>query len=645
MKICRIVKKVKINLEPFWGFDTYLILNIQILIVCLQLLSCDFKFNDLLQLNFSYMKYPSIFKLILFFYISLVPFLASSQDYILDENLNGQTIHTCSGTLYDSGGDTADYSNNSDYIVTICPNNENELIRIQFEYFDTEENYDVLTISHENGTTIAILDGDLNLDVHGYFESNIVDDPGGCLVLSFSSDGAYTRAGWMANISCFYPCQDFAINTDDNIDTFNICQNTPIEINCTSSFPNNNVYYNQTNENTEFTWSINNSIIASGLGLNSYSITPEQGLSSIIVSAVDTNGCMSNQISIPFKTSITPLFSGTNISPDTVNLNEDVLLQASITPVRWSNELITEVVGTTFLPDGSGAEYSTSLYFNNIETPEITSIYDIVSICVNMEHSFMGDLDISLECPNGSTLSLVEQAGGGTFLGEPVDNDNDMSPGVGYDYCWTPTTTNGAWSENTGGTLPAGEYEAEGSWSSLIGCPINGAWTINVTDNLSSDNGYIFSWGISFNPDIVQDSTHYTNSYDYDNSYWDGNNIVSSNNNSAIAQPNITGDIPYTFYATDDFGCTYDTTLSVHVVEETYATKLNQAPTLNITQNKNKINIWLQGEPTIVEILNIQGQALFTQKLNSGANSIKHKLPSGIYLIKTEYKTEKIIIP
>ncbi|PLX01013.1 MAG: hypothetical protein C0594_14800, partial [Marinilabiliales bacterium] len=187
-------------------------------------------------------------------------------------------------------------------------------------------------------------------------------------------------------------------------------------------------------------------------------------------------------------------------------------------------------------------------------------------------HSYLGDLTIYLTCPNGQSIDFIVYPNGcgGTFLGEPVDNGGGDSepPGVGYMYCWTPSATNGTWAENcgSGSTLPAGDYEAESPWTNLLGCPLNGDWTINITDNLYSDDGFIFQWNIGFDPALIPDNLwEFENHYDPADYAWTGENITTQSNGIGEAQPTTSGDIDYTFTATDDFGCAYDTVVSVYV--------------------------------------------------------------------------------
>ncbi|MBK9073186.1 MAG: hypothetical protein IPL79_19635 [Myxococcales bacterium] len=139
---------------------------------------------------------------------------------------------------------------------------------------------------------------------------------------------------------------------------------------------------------------------------------------------------------------------------------------------------------------------------------------DLLSACVIMEHSWIRDLQIEMVCPSGEIVVLQEflgTTGGQVFLGEPIDTDYDVpQPGVGYEYCWTPTATNLPLLEYANAnpgitTIPAGDYQPVGSFESLEGCTLDGAWSIKVTDLWGADNGYIFGWSLDFNPAIIQD--------------------------------------------------------------------------------------------------------------------------------------------
>ena len=55
---------------------------------------------------------------------------------------------------------------------------------------------------------------------------------------------------------------------------------------------------------------------------------------------------------------------------------------------------------------------------------------DLASFFINFEHSYMGDLTIQFECPSGQIITVHQQGGGGTALGEPVDTDGDLT----YEY-------------------------------------------------------------------------------------------------------------------------------------------------------------------------------------------------------------------
>ncbi len=178
--------------------------------------------------------------------------------------------------------------------------------------------------------------------------------------------------------------------------------------------------------------------------------------------------------------------------------------------------------GMLALPDGACpadetqpcAGYENDLNFTGFTPGQtLNDINKLLGICVNMEHSWMRDLVVFAECPSGTRVMLSDfmgQMGGQVFLGIPNDNDGtNPVPGVGWDYCWTPTATNAPWipyaNQTNVPTLPSGDYQSSQPLNAFVGCPLNGNWTIRVEDRWGSDNGYIFSWSVRFDPSIVED--------------------------------------------------------------------------------------------------------------------------------------------
>jgi subtilisin-like proprotein convertase family protein len=180
--------------------------------------------------------------------------------------------------------------------------------------------------------------------------------------------------------------------------------------------------------------------------------------------------------------------------------------------------------GATFLPDGNGNVYTTTLNVSGISNPIMTDPDEIQQVCLNIEHSFLGDLEMKLIAPDGTELILKERFnaadGNSCDLGEPIakapkdGGSSNTDPGIGYDYCFTPTPSYGTmvdesvnytrnYTDPIGNTytdkyLPSGAYTSYEPFSDLIGVPLNGDWTIWVKDHLPQDNGWIFNWSIVF---------------------------------------------------------------------------------------------------------------------------------------------------
>lgn len=508
-------------------------------------------------------------------------------------NMTNGTVNTCSGTFYDSGGSGSTYSTYEYYTYTICPSTPGAKVSLNFTSFNVEANYDMLTIYDGPNTASPSLGSyDNNVPLSGVVQAT-TSNASGCLTFVFESDGSIQYAGWQAAISCSQPCQTiqavFSSSSPAASGSYiNVCQGQTVSFSGSATFPQNGTSYTQSLATSTFTWDFGDGTTATGQNVT-HTYATEGGYDVDLV-VTDNHGCISyNDIDIRVRVSTTPTFSGTNVSPTSICLGQSATLTGSPHMTPWSQPTGATLAGTTYLPDGTGVSYTTQLCFTEFSPGQtVTAASDIVSLCMDLEHSYWGDLTISIACPNGSSMILTDgyssTATGYVNLGEPVDDDYSSTVGDPYTYCFTPSaaTTMDAlvtagpptysYTDNDGTAvssmsyIPGGNYAAEGAWSSLIGCPLNGCWVITVTDHLGSDDGSIFQWGINFNPALYPSLWGFTPTLA--TQQWSGtanSGLTTTTSNPATVNPTVAGNYTYTYTITDNYGCSYDTTVTLNV--------------------------------------------------------------------------------
>ncbi len=528
----------------------------------------------------------------------------SAQTYLIS-SYNNQTISTCSGTFYDSGGPNGGYVSGQSYIVTIAPAAAG-FTDVSFTSFavsigDVLEVFDGASV---NSPLIGVYNNG-NTPVGQTIRASLFN-PGGKLTFRWSSVGQ--GAGWAANISCGVPCQDFnavvlsstpQFTSTNGIYYIDICPGDSVQLTASAVFPFNNFYYHQDTATTTFSWNFNGGAVVNGKSVSAV-FNNVQGYNAYII-AEDTNGCRASQATeVRIRVSTPPVFAGTDILNDTICQFDSTQLNGYVSATHWEIIPSLSVAGTTYLPDGSGVSYTSNLVFSGFNAGQtVQQASDVLRIFAEIEHSYLGDLNIVVKCPNNSSVTLKSYPGGtSTYLGEPIDNNSQQIPGLGYMYYWqsngTTTMLNavGTYSHSFTDALgnsvynhnylppstaypttstasppyPQVIYSPETPFNNFIGCPLNGAWSIIVTDNLAIDNGFIFSWGLDFNPSVMPVSWGYTPVID--TTYW---NFGSGDTiNYTALYPGIDSLI-YTMQ--DGAGCLYDTTLAVYV---------NPAPIIDI---------------------------------------------------------------
>jgi subtilisin-like proprotein convertase family protein len=498
------------------------------------------------------------------------------------------TINACTGVFTDLGGAFGDYGENETQIWTICPDAVGYLTTLDFTMWDVQGQFvgdDELIIYDGDDITAPVLTSGNELNpISGIIQASS-SNISGCLTIQWTSNAdGITGAGWEADISCSLPCQQvqtvWAGSTPSDVAGYiDICQGESVSFSATGLYPQNGNAYTQIDATSTFEWDFGDGTNATGMNVN-HTFNTEGGYD-INLTIIDNNSCQSiNDLGIRVRVSTTPTFAGTVAATDPVCLGNCSQLTGVVNMTPWETPPGQILAGTTFLPDGVGESYSSSLSFDNFATgATVTNVSDIVEICANIEHSFVGDLDIIIQCPNGDTTHLVFFDGTfeGDFLGEPVESTPE-GPGVGYDYCWSPIGVNtfpdmlniNSYSyTDVNGTavgpvdyIPAGTYAPVGDWNNLVGCPLNGIWSIIVTDNLVSDDGYIFEWGISFDPNLYPNGWGFTPSVTTES--WSGTTVTAGNPTSAC--PPDLGPEDYTYTIVDNFGCIYDTTISINAI-------------------------------------------------------------------------------
>lgn len=108
----------------------------------------------------------------------------------------------CGTTVYDPGGAGGNYGNNANYVVTYCPDDPGDVVTLNFTAFNTEANFDFVTIYNGPGIGFPSMGTYSGAGIPGSFTST---HPTGCITLQFTSDGSFTYSGWTANVICGDP--------------------------------------------------------------------------------------------------------------------------------------------------------------------------------------------------------------------------------------------------------------------------------------------------------------------------------------------------------------------------------------------------------------------------------------------------------
>lgn len=449
-------------------------------------------------------------------------------------------------------------------------------------------------------------------------------------------------------------------------DGVNLCMGDGVIFTAHCDYSNSTGWYEPSDRTSVFLWDMGTKDTLVGAGLTSiyYEGYYKVACNDMMLTVTDAEGCEADihpEVRVrvaqnPLKTVFT-LRDICNRDSLLVNMGydgDDATLVLDSIKYEDGTSKTNEI--RTFIPDGPQCPnlpncFEASVVFSEFPNGRtVKSAEDICSICVNYEHSFMGDYDLSIVCPNGNEAMLKYKnapssgsgiqipdgtsGGGGRYTGIPYDGGNwddgcdslDNPFGIGFNYCFsrnedymlvngmpanTPNPANAGMSNGPTSnysnvvmpTIPPGfsgagttptisvsnvldssnhaektdYYVPASDFSSLVGCPLNGEWSIKICDYLGIDNGWVFSFSVdicNLNTDGCQyqvgiDSLIWSPDtaaqyHDYELGHYRGLEVHRHNDlESYVLSPDTAGTFPINVTIYDEFGCVWDTTTKI----------------------------------------------------------------------------------
>jgi subtilisin-like proprotein convertase family protein len=555
------------------------------------------------------------------------------------------TFGTSGNNFFDNGGSGGNYTPNFSGTTVLCPDlNLGTKMQVAFGInagfaFDVHGSDSIYVYDGPNTSSPLMGVHNSVTDPNGFTHVATWNNPTGCLTIKFVTDGANEGAGWVANAQCGNQPQPFTPHIEafvngsgpnrlNPIDTgfVDVCFGDSILFVTKPNFPYalevTGNGYSQNLTTVNYTWYISDG----GTYPNNDSIwfKPPARSGYLVDLKITDLFPQTERLLAKVRVSQKPDFTGTGPVEDTVCLGQNTILLGGVTATDTVGisippgtfELGGSFAGLTYLPDGSGQNYTAPITISGFPTGAvINNAQSLNMVSITMEHSYAGDLEIWLTCPTGQQVNLVNSynpgalpggtSGSSRFLGHPFDDTGGGGPGIGWEYKFSSvfntidpminnwfnsnaniivTASPGPPQVSAGTSMsPNFVYEPENSFANFTGCPVNGVWTINVRDNLSIDDGYIFEWGLFFDPSYFPGLSGYHNTAD--SVYWSANPTIVSQGNDTLTTilPNQPGTTFYTYNMIDNFGCHYDTVVTLFTHPQ--PTIFNDTWTCNYTYN------------------------------------------------------------
>jgi gliding motility-associated-like protein len=554
-----------------------------------------------LRFNFSEL---SMRKTYILFIILLISYF-SKVDAQTSINIRNGRVSTCDAIFFDSGGNTGNYSANENFVFTICSDDPyRNHISLGFDFLDIAVGDELCFFDGNNVNAPSLgCASDFSSTQNAIIQTTATN-PSGCLTIRFRSNGSNQGKGWVGNVICIPSCQTIKAVVDatnpivvpKDTGWIDACPGkTRVSFKAKGLYPQNNFAYTQNDAINSFEWNFGDGTTV-GKGPEVDHVFEKSGGYVVRLTITDTLGCQNiNYVKQRVRVSTRPTFNIGNI-PAQVCAGSEIKVRAKTNANDATYQVSTQQnegsfqsggirSGRLFIPDDPSQEYKTSITFSDFGVGQtLTNINDLLNIFVNMEHSFARDLEIKIICPNRQQAILHKYDNftrdrnrlligvpNASDAGFPSVNDSTLNPpGTGRRYDWVPNGATYTWRSRftTVGTytLPPGNYRSEDALTKLIGCPLNGQWSLVVKDQFANDNGWIFAWGINFAKGLYPSLESFTPQVT--DHRWVKNDYITTSYSvdSMVVRPKNAGTASLMYQIKDNFGCTYDTTINVKVL-------------------------------------------------------------------------------
>jgi gliding motility-associated-like protein len=494
--------------------------------------------------------------------------------------------NACLGYLYD-GNESGPYEPNMNEVLTICPD-EGSILNLYWTAANLGSGDKIIIFDGPDASAPPISVGGVGGAVGFTAEQLYLLDitssgPSGCLTIRFISNNDQFVGNFGALLSCGLPCPkpvpSIAVEGEDTSTEILICKDETIQFDASGTyFPANTAFQS-------VVWNFGDGTTNNNSWPTVDKLFTEPGAYYVNITVVNDSACASvHTLNVLVKVATVPTITA-EVEDNYVCVGQEVYLNGNVAGENWNVIPSVEFGEALVLEDIVNSCYESELFITAFDEGQILENFeDLFSIGISIEHSYIGDLGITIICPDGSSVQLHYRNGGGKWLGEPCDDeDQETFMGNLAYYTFSPNSTGPTWAaangsyvqtvtepcnENaTGTSIVPGDYSASGDWSVLEGCPLNGPWVLQICDYLNFDNGYVEGWTIDFNPELFDGALSFTPTFGIscDSTYWLGSNIVDHGPtcDSVIVVLPTPGSYNYSYVTIDNHGCVYSKTVSV----------------------------------------------------------------------------------